>query len=311
MDVELKGKLSGYNQGLVDSCEVVKKAISGDYTADRAKLGQYLKAQMTGSVYNIGRQEFIKPLAETIVSGAASNKKVGEQIQKAADYVKEKFTSSSTLINNKGVSPQQPNERAPIALETTIRKSGVGTESEGTKHKVKAGETVWGIAQEHGMSEFELMQANPKLKMHQDKNGVNIVKIHPGDKIFIPAKYTASVSSHSKTNQVPNDDHGVCSIVNAEVDITTTTTEIDGTIGSYLEKKQDVVSKYVEDKLLEYLKEGKMPNVLDIAKSAVGLEVELLGSVVADLKQEYPTGAKILDDIINYSAPRDRVLEQA
>jgi hypothetical protein len=107
MEVELSGKLSGYNQGLVDSCEVVKKAITGDYTADRAKLGQYLKAQMTGSVYNIGRQEFIKPLAETVVSGVASNKKVGEQIQKAADYVKAKFESSSTIIkdeyNNNGI----------------------------------------------------------------------------------------------------------------------------------------------------------------------------------------------------------------
>ena len=55
MDVKLSGKLSGYNQGLVDSCDVIKKAITGDYAEDRAKLGRYLKAQMTGSVYNIGR----------------------------------------------------------------------------------------------------------------------------------------------------------------------------------------------------------------------------------------------------------------
>ena len=147
MEVKLSGKLSGYNQKLVDSCEVVKKALTADYAEDRTRLGRYIKAKMLDSVYNIGRQGFIKPLVETVVSAAASSK-LGEQIIKAADYVKDKFTSSSNLIqdqyNKDGVI--QKHEREPVDLETTIRKKGVGTKADGIKHKVKNGETVWEIA---------------------------------------------------------------------------------------------------------------------------------------------------------------------
>ena len=130
MDIELSGKLSGYNQGLVDSCNMVKKIITANYAEDLARFGRYIKSKMTESVVNIGRQEFIKPAAETVVSAAASSK-IGEQIIKAANDVKNKFTSSSNLVkdqyNNDGNAQNKEHERTPIDLEKNIRKSGVGT----------------------------------------------------------------------------------------------------------------------------------------------------------------------------------------
>ena len=130
MDIELSGKLSGYNQGLVDSCNMVKKIITANYAEDLAKFGRYIKSKMTESVVNIGRQEFIKPAAETVVSAAASSE-IGEQIIKAANDVKNKFTSSSNLVkdqySNDGNAQNKEHERKPIDLEKTIRKSGVGT----------------------------------------------------------------------------------------------------------------------------------------------------------------------------------------
>jgi hypothetical protein len=61
----------------------------------------------------------------------------------------------------------------------------------------------------------------------------------------------------------------------------------------------NVAKKYLLNKLEEHARSGKNPDIFDVGRAVIGLEMEMLGSIVSDLKQEHPRSAAFLDKILD------------